>query len=514
MRQPLLFDMPTARAGLRRVLGIHLDDHTTGPFSLVVEHRVEQRPSRVGSRKREVPIGNHKARRYVFDGDTCKGFRHAVGQSVQIVLALVGDLAVQRFDAPFALPPARRKARLTCQGPLCPSQLGQRPTQPARVVNQRSVREGQQAVQSHVNADSLALGALRCRLGAVVALEADEPFASLAGEDDVLETSFGNSPMPLNLDLADVLDVERVPRELAAITVPVLNRAVALRWLEARKARRLVILETTEEGGKRLVETAQKLLNGRCVEQSKVFQPRLAILAEAFPLRGVADGLPGVLVHIASVFECLVIQQAGLAQNYVQRIFLLLVGVEAILVRALHSDTFLRFDVAAHRFVRDLSNAAGIVRARPQRRQPRLERRNPCSEFVRGVAFEVSHELVDGHRRRSGNEQMYVIGTNRQRKDFNAQRGRLGVKRFVPRGCNVARQDAVPILGTPNEMILNLVGAACRFAFVCHPINLHKGLFTISHLMNLCLISFLDGQTPGVVRCPPVKKSTPIPLNG
>lgn len=473
--------------------GVHFDDDTTGPFSLVVEHRAEQRPACIRSRQCQMPVGKHKLRRNIFNGDQCKLFGHAVGQPVQVVAALISNLPMQGFYTPFALPPARRKARLTGPFTLGAPEFLECPTQPARIINQRSVRKGQQALKADVHTYGLA--AFRFgRFLSVVALERYEPaVASLARDDYVLEASFGDVAVQLDANIADVLDAKAVSLECATITVLILNGAKAAGRLKAREAGLGPFLDTAEEGRKRLVEATEKLLDGGCIEQPEILDALFAILTESLPLRRIANRLAGRLVHVPPVFQRLVVEQAGLTQDHVQRVLLRLIRVEAILVGALHLDAFLRFNVTANGLVRDLPDAASVVRARPQRGKTRLECGEPLPQFVRRVAFEVPHKLINSHSRRSGDEQMNVIGTDSQRKDVNAELGGFGLQQLVERVGYFASQYAASKLGTPDQMILKRVGATRRSTFVYHTVNVANSSFTIKKVIEI--VACAQGQT-------------------
>ena len=121
----------------------------------------------------------------------------------------------------------------------------------------------------------------------------------------------------------------------------VLNRAKASRGLKARKARLVTGLETTEEGRKRLVQSAKQLLHGGSIEQAKILNPLLSILFESTPLSRIAHRLAGMLIHMPTMLQCLVVKQARLAQDGVERLLLLGRRIQTILVCPLHLYPFL-----------------------------------------------------------------------------------------------------------------------------------------------------------------------------
>ena len=196
-------------------------------------------------------------------------------------------------------------------------------------------------MQADINADSLAVLQWR-RLNAIVALEADIPTSSgLARDDYMLKASFGARTMPLDANVADMLEVEAIPFESASIAIAIVETTEPSDTFEAREAGFPAVVDAPKEGRKAFVEATKQLLNRGGVEQAEVFEASLAFLTEARPLIGETNRLPSVLIHMPTMRQGLIIEKAALAKQGLQLICLLTRRIQTVLIGTLHSDALL-----------------------------------------------------------------------------------------------------------------------------------------------------------------------------
>ena len=341
MRQRLTLYRTTSTALLASVLRINSDDRATGSFGLVGKHRVEQSQAHVIGRARQVPIGEHKAKGQFFDGDQGVVLGQPVGGFVPEVFALVGDSLMQPRQLLALLVPPARKSLLAREGAIGASQLGQRRLELARGVYQRPIRQGQGPVQADINTDRFAVLPWR-RLHAIVALEADIPTSSsLAREDYMLKASFRTRTMPLNANVADMLEVEPIPFKPAPIAIAIVETTEPPDTFEAREAGFPAVVDAPKEGGKAFVEATKQLLNRGGIEQTEVFEASLAFLTEARPLIEKTNRLSSVLIDMPTMRQSLIIEKAALAKQGLQLIGLLTRRIQTVLIGTLHSDALL-----------------------------------------------------------------------------------------------------------------------------------------------------------------------------
>lgn len=341
MRQLLTLYLTTPTALLASVLGINSDDRATGSFGLVGKRRVEQSQAHVIGRARQRTIGEHKAKVQLFDGDQGVVLGQPVSGFVPEVFALVGDpLMLPRQLLALLVPPAR-KSLLAREGAVGAPQLGQRRLELARGFYQRPIRQGQGPVQADINTDRFAVLPWR-RLHTIVALQADISTSSgLAREDYMLKASFRTRTMPLDANVADMLEVEAIPFESAPIAIAIVETTEPPDTFEAREAGFPAVVDASKEGRKALVEATKQLLNRGGVEQTEVFEARLAFLTEARPLLEETHRLPSVLIHMPTMRQGLIIEKAALAKQGLQLIGLLTRRIQTVLIGTLHSDALL-----------------------------------------------------------------------------------------------------------------------------------------------------------------------------
>lgn len=315
LRQLLALYLTTPTALLASVLGINSDDRATGSFGLVGNHRVEQSQAHVIGRARQVTIGEHKAKVQLFDGDQGIVLGQPVGGFVPEVFALVGDPLMPPRQLLALLVPPARKSLLARKGAVGASQLGQRCLELARGVYQRPIRQGQGPVQADIDADRLAVLPWR-RLHAIVALEADIPTSSgLARDDYMLKASLGARTMPLDANVADMVEVEAIPFESASIAIAIVETTEPPDTFKAREAGFPAVVDAPKEGRKAFVEATKQLLNRGGVEQAEVFEARLAFLTEARPLIEETNRLPCVLIQMPTMRQGLINREGGLGKT-------------------------------------------------------------------------------------------------------------------------------------------------------------------------------------------------------
>lgn len=341
LRQLLALYLTTPTALLASILGINSDDHATGSFGLVGKHRVEQSQAHVIGRARQVTIGEHKAKGQLFDGDQGVVLGQPVGGFMPEVFALVGDPLMPPRQLLALLVPPARKSLLAREGSVGASQLGQRHLELARGVYQRPIRQGQGPVQADINADRLAVLPWR-RLHAIVALEADIPTSSgLAREDYMLKASCGARTMPLDANVADMLEIEAILSEPTPIAIAIVETTEPPDTFEAREAGFPAVVDASKEGRKTLVEMPKQLLNRGGVEQAEVFETSLAFLTEARPLIEETNRLSSLLIHMPTMRQGLIVKKAALAKQGLQLIGLLTSRIQTVLIGTLHSDALL-----------------------------------------------------------------------------------------------------------------------------------------------------------------------------
>ena len=388
LTQRLLGHLAATGTDLRGVLGIHGYDGTTGSFSLVVQHSLEHPQSGVVGRQCQVSVFGDKPQGQILDRDQRIGLGQAVGYLVPKVFALIRYLLIQSRHPLGLFAAVRASLSLTRQRALGASEPCQRRAQPTGVVNARAVRAGQKGYQAFINTYGLPR-AQRWGLYPIVARETDQPAPPrLAGQGNVFQASFGDRPVKADAHRTDVLEVEHIASavlrtdgflELAPVAMPVFHRAESRGRLESWESRLVAVSNATKERLKRLVEASKQLLNGRGIQQSEVFKPGFAIRSEAVPLIDIGHRLLGMLIHVSAVCQRLVIQQARLAQHRFQGRRLGCVGVEAILIRALHYDSL---PLPSSRVKTAFSCTQERIRARRAIRLPCIantgDRQHPC----------------------------------------------------------------------------------------------------------------------------------------
>ena len=149
-------DLSTSTARLRGVSGINGHHLTTGTFSLVVEQLSKHPQPCVVCRQSEVPIARHKRKGKVFNGNPSVGICQLAGHLVPEISPLILDPFVDPRHLKHSLSSAVTSLRASSHAPLGHAQFFQPLTQPAGIVIEGAIREGEQTLQPHINANGRA----------------------------------------------------------------------------------------------------------------------------------------------------------------------------------------------------------------------------------------------------------------------------------------------------------------------------------------------------------------------
>ena len=150
--QCLFLAMPTARAVLAGVRGVHRYKHSTGPCCLVREKCSELRPRRILDTFGEAMIVDHPIDRQVFDGNHIEAVDQATTLLMSKVRAPVPDPLMDTRHNPPAFPAFRGALGGSRQFPLRALQVFFIRAQELWAWDTFPSREGGKTQQAHVNA--------------------------------------------------------------------------------------------------------------------------------------------------------------------------------------------------------------------------------------------------------------------------------------------------------------------------------------------------------------------------
>src|SRR5258708_24183320 len=137
----VFFDhLTTTAASLRSVRGVHKRDMTTSMYRFVAQQRLECTQASIVSRQRQVTIAQHKAEIEVFQNNQAVGVYQPEGEPVPEVAADVGDMLMQLGNQQTLVFAAITAFDSSAEFTLRPAQFSQMVAQPARIVDERTIR--------------------------------------------------------------------------------------------------------------------------------------------------------------------------------------------------------------------------------------------------------------------------------------------------------------------------------------------------------------------------------------
>lgn len=330
-------DNRTATAtDLARSGGLDGSDLSTSTFSLVLKHLPERAQSRVVGGQGQVVVASHKREGQILNRNIAIGVDDPARRLMPEVAAGVGDALMQNGDLPGRLAPISATLPAAGQATLGNPQGGEIGTQPAWVVDDCSIRERQQMMQSNVDADIESIGLNRRNIGqlqhqANVPLAERTPIRRTLHNDMLDRCVIGNRPVKYDLDLPHVLNVEPVGVELAPVTIAVFDRAKPFGVLEAGMTGAAFVERLVS-----LIDAAKHLLDRRGVERPHFVGQAVAFVAHPIPLLDVGHRPARPLPCLAALVERVVVDGLHLPKKAIQKMRLLLRRAKSIFVRADH----------------------------------------------------------------------------------------------------------------------------------------------------------------------------------
>ena len=204
----------TPAAQLGSVGGVDSNEVCTSFLNFVRQHLPEQAQGRIVSGKGEGAVVGHKGEVHIFNRDKAILSGQRSGQFMPEITALVGDMILQFGDLSPGLLPTGAKLLPARQASLGNPQVTQSVTQPARVVNPRSVGQGQQTLQANINTNSRAGVDCWFRVGQFKH-QGHVPMTAISLDDHMFDFGvIGNVAVQADLYSPNMLHVEPVAIQL------------------------------------------------------------------------------------------------------------------------------------------------------------------------------------------------------------------------------------------------------------------------------------------------------------
>lgn len=345
-RERLLNNFPAGRAPLGSPVGGYFPIPSPGAFSLGFEYREEYPPGGVRYRLGMMPVLDHALNVESFYCKSIVGFHEGTSSLVTEIEPLISNSLVNLGDKATSLRSSLR-AFLPARKTLL-SFLEKLFGFAEKVwgLNLRSVGKGSERGQAHVYADFLPGFVEDGRL-ALDGKRDIPPVVSSRGGKGLDST--GYRPVPLDLDVADMLKIKTVIFDLAAVSKDGVGDGIEpVGRFESGIARLLSGLNSTEERLERLVKSAKGLLERTVIARDKGTVLLLELGEKSCSLLGVAKSLTGHFVNLFPLCKSLVVEEAVPVKLRNKRLGLFACRVETVFEGLEH--LFFLFPVPIWRF--------------------------------------------------------------------------------------------------------------------------------------------------------------------
>jgi hypothetical protein len=452
----------TTRAILGSAVWVNRHIQSTSFCGFVLQHMQELCPSGVSHTLAHVAATQPHDVQILYDDEGMLPYQ-AVRQLVLKVPALVGHPLMQSPDLAAQFPVATAAPSVAGALALEQGQMFLGLSEPTRVLDHLAGGEGGEVYQAHVDPDGWSGSEGDVDVGQFH-LKHDIPVADAVPlEDRHLDRAVvGNRAVLEQAHEAHVLYIYSAILEPDAVSVDVADRLEPATTFEAWVAGCLAGLDATEEGLKGFVETAERLLERGEVAPGDVVIEGTNVL-ELVGLANVADADTAALPGVPSLLEGSVVHLAVDLQDAVERMALIAIRVQAVLVAQQHLSfpllptPSLRLNVASDCLGRYFPGSANVIGSSPQRRQALLQPRELAAECVGCIAFEVMHDLTNSQDRRKLGEEMHVVLLYLQGNNLSLQLSHLGTKQLIQSLRHRIGEHPVSVLWTPDQVVGHVV---------------------------------------------------------
>ena len=322
-REALADRLSATRTLLRSAPRIHFHHCDTGAFGLVSQDHEEAAPGGIHDCPAEPVVPDHPSDVQAFHRDQAVATDQVQSGLVMMIAPLVGDVGMKNADNLDGLAMIRSALLLSTDGTLCTTQGREFLFEKARILDNLTVRGGQEVFKTHVDAN----GGQDARFYLYVtdvAGQNNEPLAAFALKRGRLDNAF-NGAVDLTANHSYVLNAKPVVVESDSVSVGrELDAVESVPRLETRVAWNLSRLRAAEESDERFVESAHRCLSRREVEPREVG----VVAAKVFELGRLVDvsnAAPVYLVLGSSLFKAEVVKSPVRFEGNAE--FTLLVGI-------------------------------------------------------------------------------------------------------------------------------------------------------------------------------------------
>lgn len=333
LRKRFLNDLTAASAPLAGALGVDKDHFPTSSPSHVGKNDLQKPTLRGVQRLFAQTAPGETLSVQIFNAKEIKPSAQLPGQFPVEIFSLSLEVKEKTGDPSTEPLPAFRTFFLFAQDPLSLGDSLFGLLIPAGIGDEDARREGEEVLNPDIDSNGLS------RLGKWflqgVWVHFDEkggiPAVRFSGEINPLDLPLRERAVKTDPNHADVLDAERFPEELDAVSVGELKGPKVVGFFEARVTGLLPGLDRPEKSLKRLVEAAQDLLTGGEVQKGKlgVF---LAFFFELERLVKIADGFLFFLPGLFPFSQSVVVKTTGGRKELLQGLLLGTRGFQAELI--------------------------------------------------------------------------------------------------------------------------------------------------------------------------------------
>lgn len=471
----LLDNLSAGRTPLRSPVRRYFPIPSPGAFSLGFEYREKRSPGGIGDRLGKMPVLDHALDIETFYGKPVVGIYEGVRNLVAEIKPPVRSLLVNHGDKTTGLRSTFRTSLSASKALLGLLEKFLGFTKEARSLYLCPIGESGEGGNPHVDADFSACFGKRD--GFILDGEIDIPPVVSPSDGKGLDLA-SYRPMPLDLDVTDVLEVETPFLDLTAVSKGSVGDGIEpVGRFEPRVSGFLAGLDPAEKRLESLVQPTKGLLERTVITRGKGFVFFLELGEKTSRLNGIRDAFFSGFVNLFPLSEGGVVKKA-VSVKLRDKSFRLLPGrIEAVFERLEHLLSFLTCNIVLDDGIAHKSNGTNVVTPRPKSWKFLSKVLVFAPKLVRSKSLELLDDKVDRQRRLTGHEDMNVVGHNLKGLNRHINLSRLLSKKSLKVFGNLIKQNGLTILRAPHDVIVDVINTTGRYLI---PLHSHKQEYNIS----------------------------------
>lgn len=430
-------------------------------FSLRFEYREEHSPRCVRDTFGKMSVAYHAFDIKSFYSEAIVGLDKRIRNLVTKIKPLISNLFMMFSDKRASVFPTNRPFLSTRKPSLSFGKFLFSQSQVFRARNLLSITCGNKSVKANINPNRFA----GCRKDFCLTFDGKRHIPLIIPTCDGKGLYIAiNRSMPFNLNAAYILEIKSILSDLTAISKIGIRYCIkSIRRLKSGITGFFTCFHPTEEGFKGLVKSTEGLLKRTIVAKSENFTFSSHFTKKFCSLGCIANSFTGLFIGFFSLGKSLVVKKSVTFNLRFKGFGLFPCWIKSVFVRLNHLFALLVGYIVFNNCIANKTNSSNIIRTRPKSREFLSKVFILTPKFMGSKALELLNNIMNWQCRDAGYKHMNMIGHYFKGLNLHVNLLCFLIQKYLKVFGNFPYQNRLPVLRTPDNMIVDVVDTSSRY---------------------------------------------------